>query len=211
MEVSILLSVRQSPKMTKNDLLSALKSSKFHDYTYAVLFFAVSAFFAFFVIRPVLSIALGIRREAMDLTEINNDYEKNIQKVLELQYDLEQLRPRRGLIDEALPNQPIVPELIVDIQNASAQAGISVTALQIDPILFKSENEKSTDPKAPAFIQATFKSSASFAQIQQFLEILAKQRRVKGLRNIRLNLDQVQSQKVVSLDIEVEAYYTDEQ
>lgn len=195
--------------MNKNDLLKALRSSKFHDYTYAILFFVVSAFFAFFVIRPVLSIALGIRREAQDLTAINRDYERNIQQVLNLQYDLEQLRPRRGLIDEALPNQPIVPEIIVDLQNASVLAGVPITALQIKPVQLKRESEERMDAEKPSMISATFKSASSFAQIQQFLEILARQRRVKGLRNIQLTLDQVQSQKVVSLEVEVEAYYVE--
>ncbi len=195
--------------MTKNDLLTALKSSKFQDYTYATLFFLVSAFFAFFVIRPVLSIALGIRREAQDLKAINKDYETNIQKVLGLQYDLEQLRPRRGLIDEALPSQPIVPKILVDIQTASAQAGVPITALQIEPIRLKQEDVESRGDESarPAYIRASFRSASSFAQIQQFLERLAQQRRVKGLRNVRLSLDQVQAQKVVSLDVEVEAYY----
>lgn len=195
--------------MIKNDLLTAFKSSKFQDYTYATLFFLVSAFFAFFVIRPVLSIALGIQREAQDLKAINTDYEANIQKVLGLQFDLEQLRPRRGLIDEALPSQPIVPKILIDIQTASAQAGIPITALQIEPIQLKEDGKiQSQDAsERPAYIRATFKSASSFAQIQQFLERLSQQRRVKGLKNVRLSLDQVQSQKVVSLEVEVEAYY----
>lgn len=192
--------------MKKNDLITIMKDSKIRDYTYAIIFFIVSSFFAFFVIRPVLTIALSIRREAIDLASINKDYEQNIQKVLELQYSIEQLRPRRGLLDEAMPSQPMIPQVIADLQNASGQSGVPVKLLSIQAVSLKKNSEGPKDTKRPV-VQATFKTIATFAQVQQFLEAVANQRRVKGLRNINLTVEKVGVEKVVSLEIEIESYY----
>lgn len=207
MEVLNLLFVMKYSHMKKNDLLTILKDSKIRDYTYAIIFFIVSTFFAFFVIRPVLTIALSIRREAKDLTAINKDYETNIQKVLSLQYEIEQLRPRRGLIDEAMPSQPMIPQVITDIQNASAQSGVPIKLLSIQAVSLMKNPEAKIETARPT-VKAIFKTVDSFAHIQQFLEAIAHQRRVKGLKNINMTVEKLGEEKVVSLEIEIESYYS---
>ena len=58
----------------KTTLINRLTQSKeTKDYTYAILFLLISSFFAFAVIRPVITIAVSLDREAKDL-RVTNDF-----------------------------------------------------------------------------------------------------------------------------------------
>jgi hypothetical protein len=58
--------------MDKQSLVKKLLGQKeAKDYSYAVLFLIISSFFALFAIKPALSIAFSLKREAADLDRIN--------------------------------------------------------------------------------------------------------------------------------------------
>lgn len=48
---------------TKELILKLTQDKKVKDYSYAILFFAISSFFAWFVIKPVLGIAFSLDRQ----------------------------------------------------------------------------------------------------------------------------------------------------
>ena len=124
----------------KQEVTDALKSKNIKDYSYAIMFFLVASFFAFAVIRPVLGIAVSIRREGEDLVRVNQVYEKNITRVLELQSEIENVRSKRYLLDEALPSQPRLQNVIEDIQRAGSDAQVEILSVQIDPLELKQQS-----------------------------------------------------------------------
>lgn len=193
--------------MKKNDFLQALQNRNVRDYTYAIMFFVVSSFFAFFVIRPVLKIAISIQRESVDLKGINDVYEKNITKVLELQSSIESLRPKKFLLDEAIPSQPRIDQVIADIQEAARVSGVKLTSVTINPIDLKPAI-KTLDTPENNSVQASISLSASFAQIEAFMRAIAQQRRIKGIHNMTLNINRGSEKSVeLSLEVELESYY----
>lgn len=203
--------------MKKSDLVNAFHKRNVRDYTYAIMFFAVSTFFAFFVIRPVLSIAIAIQRQAQDLKEINVLYEKNITKALELQYQLEELRPRRHLIDTALPEQPHVDAVITDIRNAAIESNVAISSVSIDPINLKADPSQKEPvsnrnaeplPAGTKRIDAKVTVNAPYTDIDRFLRALVNQRRIKALNEMNMTIGRSSSSSVqLSLTLELDAYY----
>lgn len=181
------------------------------DYTYAIMFFVVSSFFAGFVIKPVLSIAISIQREATDLKAINELYERNITKVLELQSRIEELRPRKFLLDDALPSQPRIDEVITDIQDAARLSGVKLTDVTIHPIGLKQApgaDIKKDTLKDGAVVQAVISLDASFAQIESFMRAISQQRRIKGIHNMTMNVARgAEEDSKLSLEVELNSYY----
>ncbi len=193
--------------MKKDEIVNTIKNRNVRDYTYAIMFFVVSTFFAFFVIRPVLSIAITIQREAEDLERINQVYERNITKVLELQSQIEALRPRRHLIDEAIPSSPRVDAVIADIQRAAQQANIPITVLQIQAVELKNEVGDNKGQEEP-IVAANLSTTASYSNIEAFLQAVARQRRVKSIERLSMGLNSGSNDEVtIVLEIELDSHY----
>jgi Tfp pilus assembly protein PilO len=207
----------------KQEFTQALKSKNVQDYSYAIMFFLVASFFAFAVIRPVLGIAVSIRREGEDLKRVNETYEKNITRVLELQSEIENVRSKRYLLDEALPAQPQIQDVIEDIQQAGSDAQVEILSVEIDPLTLKSApgakvkkpavkktNQKSTTQAQT--IGASIDVATSFDGVNALLQAIVNQRRVKRINAVRVTLvkgKKTDEPSVVKLNvtIELEGYY----
>lgn len=210
----------------KKDLAKNIQSKSIRDYTYAVMFLLVASFFAFAVIRPVLGIAISIRRQGEDLRRINALYERNITRVLELQSQLEEIRPKRYLLDDALPEQAQINGLITDIQTAAGESGVTIVSIQIDPIILRSQSvkkekgksakKKATQPadvdNVAQTIGASMKVTASYESVQAFLQALLNQRRVKQVESVQLTVDKKRKDSDLQninlhFQAEMETYY----
>ncbi|OGK39807.1 hypothetical protein A3F34_01075 [Candidatus Roizmanbacteria bacterium RIFCSPHIGHO2_12_FULL_44_10] len=191
-----------------SSIKEALKSPQVRDYSYAILFFLVSSFFAFFVIRPVLSIAISLRKEGIELQKINETYEKNIAAVLKIQANLEEIRPRKQVIDTALPSQPELNGIIKDIRSAAAQEGIAVLSLSVSGIEIKSD--KPPERIKPNSIEAEIDINADFNQLNSFIHAMTNQRRIKTIKALRVRreLSTGSEQQVkLHLTMNIETYY----
>jgi len=207
----------------KQELTDVLKNKQIQDYSYAIMFFLVASFFAFAVIRPVLGIAVSIRREGEDLKRVNETYEKNITRVLELQSEIENVRSKRYLLDEALPAQPQIQDVIEDIQQAGTDAGVAIVSVEIDPLTLKEPTDakkkkavkKNTRQKSTTQAQtigASIDVETSFDGVSALLHALVNQRRVKRIDAVRITLmkgKKTDEPSAVRLNvtIELEGYY----
>jgi Tfp pilus assembly protein PilO len=190
--------------MNKSDLVEKVAfKPHLKDYTYAVLFFLLSSFFAFFVIKPVLSIAFTLRREAVDLKHINSVYEKNVLMLVDIQSKMEQIRDRMYLIDDALPKNPQTKKLIVSINQAATDSGVSIKSISISPINLTQKNNE-TKP-----ITLDIDVSGDFTQANGFIKALLNQRRVKTIESLKIARfgDGVDTGQLLRIQMTVQAYY----
>lgn len=211
----------------KQELVEAIKNKNIQDYTYAIMFFLVASFFAFAVIRPVLGIAVSIRREGEDLKRVNDVYENNITRVLELQSDIENVRSKKYLLDEALPPQPQIQEVIEDIQRAGNDAHVEILSVQIDPLELKQQKTPTKKGKKKSLVKkktaledvdkaqtigASIDVATTFDGVNALLQAIVNQRRVKRIQAVRVALvkakkDDVASVVKLNVTIELEGYY----
>src|SRR3989338_5757967 len=119
--------------MNTTDIIKKIQDKPIvKDYTYATLFFLISSFFALYVIKPVLTIAFSLEREAMDLKETNSVYEKSLLGIIETQSKLEFLRNRIFVVNDALPEGvPRVRDFLSEMQRTAQEEGITVRAMAL--------------------------------------------------------------------------------
>lgn len=204
----------QDQKVSKKSLVDHLQQRKVQDFSYAILFLLISSFFAYFVIRPVLSIAVALRREGQDLERINKVYEENIAKVLQLQADLELVRPKSHLLEEALPGSPKVDALVADIRKVAAAENIVLDNVSIDGIQIKGEKkEVEAAPGQIGNVKITMSMTGNYEDGVRFVRALAQQRRIKTIHAVDLSTEKdpkASSSAVPSfirLRMNVQAYY----
>ncbi|KXK12042.1 MAG: Pilus assembly protein, PilO [Microgenomates bacterium OLB23] len=201
-------------------IIDRLKERKVQDFSYAILFFArFVIFLLFFVIRPVLAIAVALRREGQDLERINKVYEDNIAKVLQLQADLEHVRPKSYLLNEALPENPKVDVLIGDVRKAAAEENITLEAVAIAGLQLKGTAEGKKEETAQNGVVRGVKIditiAGSYEDAVRFVQAIARQRRIKTIESVEIAKDVVKDPKAtgsaspaaVKLKMNVQAYY----
>ncbi len=165
---------------TKDLILKLTQDTKVKDYSYAILFFLISSFFAWFVIKPVLGIAFSLDRQKKDLLVVDAVYEKSLNELIDTQSKLELIRDRVRLLDEALPAGPQTQSVLISMQSAAAKTGVSMSKISIARINLKTKGTTAETFSVNAQIDG------SFAQAQSFIRELMNQRRIKTIKDLRL-------------------------
>lgn len=175
------------------------------DYTYIIFFLIIFSAFAFFIIKPSLTIAFSLRREASDLKKVREIYETNNAKLVSIQTALESLRDKTNLLDEAIPPTAQTKTIIDNIRTAAVGAGISINNLSMSSVDLKS-NIKSNEHKKVSISMTT---EGKFPDLQSFIRSIINQRRIKTITDLRISKANPTSTQSGTLKvvIEFEGYY----
>lgn len=177
------------------------------DYTYAALFFLVSSFFAFFAIRPSLTIAFSLQREAFDLKKINQLYENNIIKVIGIQSKIETIRSGIHLLDESVPKAPAIKTLIDNIKQVASEEGVLIKNLSLSSIDLKNES-KDNQLK---FLSLHMETEGDFPIMDSFMKKIISQRRLKTFKQLQIVKFEGEGKATESANLkfttEIEGYY----
>jgi len=193
-------------KMEKQLLIKKILSKReIRDYTNMILFFFISSFFIIFAIKPALTVAVSLKREAFDLERINNIYEKNILKLVDIQTKLESVRDKTYLLDQALPKKPEIKTLIDDLKKTASVEGMLINTLTLPSVNLKSKTKN--NQLKPLTIN--METTAEFPNVKSFLQKIISQRRIKTIKNLKILREGNFSTTSALLKImmEVEGYY----
>lgn len=190
---------------TKNFVTQLLSKKEIADYTYITLFFIISTMFVVFAIRPSLTIAFALRKEAQELKKINNKYEQNIVKIIALQSQLESVRNKIYLLEEATPSKPEIKIVVNNLQTAADQSGVQLKEFTIPEIILKGELKKEGLQNIPLSLNL----ESEYQKLNNFINDLLLKRRLAVIKNLEINKTDVESTGSAELKygIEIENYY----
>lgn len=193
--------------MKKDKVKKILGQKRIRDYTYAILFLLISSFFAIFVIRPVLSVAFALQREAKDLEQINETFEKNIQSVVKLQSELESVRADKHVVEEALPDSPQLRSVIEDLRRVETETGVVYISINVNDITLKS-SQSQPEPGLQT-LQVELVMQSDFGQAIRLIDNLTNQRRLKSISKLNIVRDTRigESAQVLKLTMSIDGYY----
>ncbi len=190
--------------MDSQKLKELLSNKEVQDYSYLIIFLLVFSFFAFFVIRPVLSVGVSLQKEAEELKAINEIFDENIRSVIKIQTDLESIREDRYLIDSAMPSSPSTGSVIGEVESAAASAGVTIDELTINETTYKSEETAKKELKNLG-INMTF--TADYAQMTTFLRLIHSQRRLKTIDTIKIVNTEIEGVTRLEVTLKLAVYY----
>lgn len=192
--------------MDKNSFIKKLlNKSEVKDYTSAFLFFLISSIFTLFAIKPALSIAFSLNKQAESLQKVDQVYEKNLGQLVELQTNLEKVQNRTYLLDQALPKMPETKTFIDDIKRVSSQEGILIKKLDLSTVDLKNDINKGEI----GVLSVTMQTTSNFKSINSMVNNLSKQKRIKNIKSFRIISENPESSgsALLNITLEIEAYY----
>lgn len=191
--------------MDKNSFLKKILNPKIKDYSYAVAFFLIFAFFTYFVIRPNLLSIFKSLNKITELRTTNAFYDIQVKKIIDLQTNLESARDDLHYLDEAMPVYPQVNKVFGDIRNLAEKNSLLIERINFDNINLK-DNKTA---KAAKNFKLEFKASGSFESTRSFLKDLHDQLRLKTISEMNLVKENTASSESSQLKIEliVNSYY----
>lgn len=191
--------------MDKDYLKKQLTSAKIKDYSYSIIFFLTFSFFVFFVIRPNLVNVFSLQEELGKLHILDVGYENVIKKIINIQTFLETNRSDLYLLDQAISSTPQINKIVQDIEKAATNSGVIVNQIDISKINLKQGGRQTK--KNSLIVNMSVKTN--FDDMQLFVNNLINQRRLKTLKHIVIDKDELSGTASGSLDIkfELEGYY----
>lgn len=191
--------------MDTRALIQKLLSKKeIVDYTYATLFFLISSIFAFFAIKPSLSIALSLKREAEALTRVNTRYEQNIAQIIKIQSQLEKVRSQTYLLHQATPDKPEIKTVIDTIRKTAANTNVDLNTFGLPSLELK--QEKPTNELKPISMSLNF--SGDYPVLRNFIDELWAKRRLTVIKELKISKEtETSGSAQLESNLVIENYY----
>jgi hypothetical protein len=188
----------------KNILLKDLQ-----EYIYLSLFFLLSAFFIFFVIRPNLKQIFFANQKLEQLEKINLQYGRLLEKIMAFQNDFQQYREDLVVIDQVVTNSVEINKVISDIQNVIKKGNLVIQSMSVNNIDLKNENKN----KAAKAVQIDLLLNGTFPDYLNFLKELNRQRRAKVFDEVIIqkekdgSLPQATGSANLKIQLKVSSFY----
>ncbi len=193
--------------MDRNKIMQALSQEKVQKPTFAIIFFLLFSFFVYFAIRPNLVTAFSLQKELQEVRLKNREYEEQILQIVNYQTAVEQYRDDFPLLDEAIPLSPGVVKVVDDIRKSASEAGILLTTLSVDDS-FEYKNEETPKTEELVSFSLSTTSEVQIDQLQQFINNLLDQRRIKTIESVDISSKELDEQGTVfSITINIMVYY----
>ena len=191
--------------MEKSWIIKNLFSKKTQDYTYTIAFFFIFSFFVYFIIRPNLIKVFEITTKIEQLKNINKNYGEEIDKIVNIQSELELNRDDFGLLKEAIAAKPDVNKVLYDVLVSSDEGNLRFDRAVVSDINLK---DKGSADKLKFFI-INMNLAGTFEDTMAFIERIYNQRRLKLIPEFELAREEKESSDSGALKIrlEVEGYY----
>lgn len=191
--------------MEKSLIIKKLFSKKTQDYSYTIAFFFTFSFFVFFVIRPNLITVFEIITKIEQLKKINSIYGKEIDKIVEVQSDLEENRDDFILLKEAIAIKPEVNKVLYDVDVSTDESKLKSVRIDVSDINLKDIglNDKLKLIEIDMNLQGTFDDTLDF------IKKIYKQRRLKLIPELQLErlIETSTESGNLKIRLEVEGFY----
>ena len=174
--------------MDRKKILDQFKDQKIQNYSYNIFFFLIFAFFVGFAIRPNLMTAFNLQKELQDIKLKSQEYEAEIQQIVDYQTKVEQYRDQFYLLDEAVPKTPAIAKVLEDIRQSATDSGVILTSIAVEEVSIKTE-EKQDSLKS---FGVNIIVESEIAMLQNFLNTLLNQRRIKIIDDISVTKVQLE-------------------
>jgi Tfp pilus assembly protein PilO len=157
------------------------------------------------VIKPNLTTVFNIEKELAGLKKIDESYTDVVNKIINIQMAVEETRETVWVLDEGLPHQPNVNQLIEEIKRISQENRITISSLKISEINLKEKETQNNFKK----ISIDMTTQSPFEDIYQFILALFEQRRLKSIDSITFSKSDKTSSESATVDVKfiINSYY----
>lgn len=189
----------------KEALLKNLSKRKTKDYTYVITFFLVFSFFIIFAIRPSINTAMFLRKNIEEMKKADTVYDKEINKIIKLQKQLESIRDDLYLLSDAIPETSKTIDIINNLKDAVVSNNLDLMNMDMSEVYLK---EKTSDKKTKK-LSINMAIHGDFKGLLSFINTIGNQRRLKVINSVVIDRESAVSSGSanIKVNLNLEGYY----
>jgi len=153
------------------------------EYMFIIFFLLIFSIFIVFAIKPSLTTAFSLKKEELDLANINHVYEEKISSITSIQTQIEENRDNLPLLNQSISEQPEVNKIIEDVKKAADKNQVIINKASIVDINFSNTIKEKQDVKLKMEV------TTSFGNLRQFMTEILAQRRLKLINELIMSRD----------------------
>ncbi|MDP3955525.1 MAG: type 4a pilus biogenesis protein PilO [bacterium] len=181
-------------------------------YTGLTLSLFTIAFFGIFALKPTLTTIVGLYREIEDKKVVNQQLQDKINDLRDAQNNYAQVAGSVYVINQALPENPSLVDLVYQIEILGQNEGLSLASVNFSPVDLqgKAPNRKS-DSKIYNGTEINFDVTlkGDYQNLKNFLDATEKLRRLIIVDSFSFNQTQTEEVTFLTLNLTGKAFYYD--
>jgi len=175
------------------------------------LFFTIAAtiFFALFAIRPTILTMTELVKEIDDKKTTVEALKKKVTALNTVQKEYFVLQNQFYLLEEAIPSEPRLADVVGVIEKVASDLQISITSLQLPELPLKSKTPVDFSKKAVITKNVTVDISGDYLQIKAFINALSGLRPILGVESATINrkTEREEESSITTATIRIQVYY----
>lgn len=186
------------------DLGRLYKIKKVRVYTGLVFSLLTISFFLLFAIKPTLMTIAQLVKTIEDQRQVSQKLAEKISNLEKAQSTYNQVANQLYLVDEALPKEPSLGTLVVQLEALSAQEGVGLTSLRFAKVEVKNPAGSPTESAGEKTVAFTLTAKGDYRKLASFLDSLTRLRRLTTVNSFSLKGQKEKGEIVVTPSGEIE-------
>lgn len=194
------------------DLQTLYQRKEIVVYTGLILSLLAIAFFGIFALRPTVVTIVSLYKEIQDKKVTDQQLQVKINDLLEAQNNYAQVSGSVYIVNQALPENPSLVDLVYQIEILSQNEGVSLTSLNFSPVDLQGKApNRGADPKnrnrngTEMSFDITLRGD--YQNLKNFLGQTEKLRRLIVVDSFTFNQSQTEEAKFLTLNLTGKAFY----
>lgn len=194
-----------------NRMMPFVKSRRGTAYMMISLSLFTVSFFGFFAIKPTVGTIVELKRQIEDSQKVASVLQKKIDTLVEAQEEYQLVRDFVPVLDDALPDEPRLSQLLakidaVALENQATISGLSVAEIKYDAASTLAEQENAGQ-KIPSNIRLSLIIKGSYRQIAGFIDNIVNTRRIITLDSLEMIPLAAETNAPLELSLTIKGHY----
>ncbi len=188
-----------------------IKSKQATAYVMVILSLFSISFFGVFAIRPTVKTIVELNRQINDANQVNTALQKKIDDLVTAQEEYQFIKEFVPAIEQALPNQPNLSQVIIKIEDLVNDQEATVAGLSVDTITYKKtdiEDVATTEVSTGATpIDISLQLDGNYSNFSEFLGKLFTMRRTVTADSLELKATEKDQEILLNLLLNLKSFY----
>lgn len=179
-------------------------------YTGLTLTLLTIAFFGVFALKPTIVTIASLLKEQQSKKQIDRELQTKINALASAQTNYSLMENSLPLVDDALPAEPSLSQIVYQLEILVQQEGLTITSLAFEPVTLVGEpKEKRVAKKVPGPNTLSFSLSltGNFENLTRLVSSLEKLRRIVTIDSLTFTQRRGEEEKIMGLNLSGKVYF----
>jgi len=178
-------------------------------YTGFTLTLLTIAFFGLFALKPTITTIASLIQEQQGKKELDRKLQAKINALNAAQTNYHLAEEFFPLIEEALPTEPLVQQLVYQLETLAQNEGLSIMSLGVEPVVLIGETKRQGKEKFEELNTLSFSLllRGEFNNLSKFISDLEKLRRIAAIDSLTLSQKETEGGKAMILNLSGRVYF----